>query len=240
MDEFNEFRTRILAVFDCVDILGSRYEYSGCKGKLWEAVEEAYCDAFRSVHNKVRELFESEGIQNIDLPGFEKIWNFEDDPMEVFKRIDLRAHWESLIAKKDAYAKEGVRKFAETLSRKLFGWGFKFPHDVKQQKTCLVVSVPAYESSYSFHGGYEYGTAEEIMVILEAIQHVAFSNNLDDIFSPHSCRLAMSEHFSSGNRVEYCDHCEIATRKRCVKFRLSYKLMEAIQIFLADHGFTAD
>lgn len=208
---------------------------------LHDALRSAYSAAKGLLHNAALKRFAEAGVANVssgDLSSFSEDFQLERGGrlIESIRKVDLSSYWEALMSGFEEFRLLGLRKYGKILADDLFRWGYARGNEPVRQKACLVFSVHA-SNGYSFSPGYSWDTQNSINSILEAIQFVEERNGLEKVFHHASCKLAMDE-LVSRNRVLFCEGCEIETLGTSVKFRLSYPLVERIQIFLAELGFS--
>lgn len=232
--EFERVRSTIFGLMDNCPVLSAEEDYSNITRGLEKSVAEAYSIAAGKVKKAISRYFEAQGLENIEVESLDSIHSRGAEFRRDIMSVSFPEYWDSEIAKIEQYRDSGIKKFAQVIYSKLLGWNFRYPHTVKQQKACFVVSVRA---TQGFSCGYGWQTECEALEILDALKHVCVFNGLSDCFMTNSCRLALTQLFELGQKTEFCDDCSITTHKSTVKFRISRRLMEAIQVFLAEHDF---
>lgn len=241
-EEFELVRSSLLAVIDSpLPIIGR--QYSEIKRKVVDALESAYKDGMFSLRTIALERLKAVGVENITHEDL----RIEDDRTRrlrkqdfsaFIRKVDLSSEWSALMERCPEFAQAGLQKHAKTLANDLFGWNCRHVNEPAKQKACLIFSVYA-SQGYSMTPSYSWDTQGEITSILDSIQHVVLSSEMDSFFHHDACKQAM-EKVVPRNRVAFCQGCEIETFNSTVKFRLSYPLVERIQLFLADLGFSPD
>jgi hypothetical protein len=126
---------------------------------------------------------------------------------------------------------ESLGKHARQLRDELLGLRYK-DERVFKKKGGFAVEVSAW-ASYSFESGYTYNCRERLMAILESIREVVILNEIDSFFHTHSVSRRF-ENLESRAKVEFCEGVVVQTFKLKVVFHLSFEIMEAIQLFIAE------
>jgi len=221
--------------FDEIQSYGVNSDLSDIIKSFSEALQVDFISTGQIIRNKVREAFEADGIQNIDLPtlsadpvAYNQSFSAYTKQLSVAR---LKTYFEKLISKRDEFRKEGLAIHADRLNRSMF----EYNKGARTLKSGVLVSVRAYMKSHSLIQGYSYDSQRDLMHLFASIAYVLDAAGLEGPFEYSELEKAFDD-FSSGDKYFFGKDIECRLRKSSLQIKCSFRAIEALQVFVAEHA----
>ena len=222
--------------FDEIQSYGVNSDLSHIIKSFSEALQVDFISTGQTIRNKVREAFEADGIQNIDLPTLSADPVAYNQSFSVYTKqlsgARLKTYFEKLISKRDEFRKKGLAIHADRLNRSMF----QYNEGARTLKSGVLVSVHAYKASYSWIKGYSHDSQREFKHLFASIAYVLDAAGLEGPFEYSELEKAFDSDFSSGDKYFFGKDIECRLRKSSLQIKCSFRAIEALQVFVAEHA----
>jgi hypothetical protein len=226
---FEFFVASMGRIFSAHEEIGKNLEYFYSEHDDLCYAEKCYQHYLNVVKKIATDALGEMGISN---------FNLEDPTSRHYQKKDFphwespKAYWHRITSDIEKLRFEGLSKHARRLRDELLGLLYEGER-VSKKKGGFVVEVSAWTSSYSWESGYTYDCQRSLMAILDSLREVVIRNEIDSFFHTHSVNRQL-ENFESRAKVDFCEGVVVQTFKSKVLFQLSFDVMEAIQLFIAE------